>query len=336
MERLNLTLFFDSEMSRRTCLRALAAGVAALSPLAVSTPAGAQRLGRINMGYMKIADLSPMFIGLDKGYFKEVGVDLNLTSMVGGAAIAPALASGSLNIGWSNTTSITIGVSKGFDFKFVCNGALNARGGNDAFGFVVHKDSGISSARDLAGKTVASNTLNNLPHLSGLFWIDHNGGDSSRVKWVEVPIPQMEAALANKKIDGFVTTEPFITVATSPGHPGKLMGHPLSEMAPRVLIASYFSSDAWIEKNADKVKAFIAAISKGITYHNEHKEEAKAVIAKWSGLRPELVGQMKMPAFEVAMKESDIQVQADLALKYRMIERRVAAKELISRHAPMA
>ena len=26
-------------------------------------------------------------------------------------------------------------------------------------------------------------------------WIDNNGGDSSKVKWVEVPFPQMESAV---------------------------------------------------------------------------------------------------------------------------------------------
>ena len=66
--------------------------------------------------------------------------------MVGGAEIQPALASGAINIGWTNVISMGQGHAQGFDFRFVANGAINKRGTNDVFGFLVRQDSPIKTA----------------------------------------------------------------------------------------------------------------------------------------------------------------------------------------------
>src|SRR6266581_476621 len=75
------------------------------------------------------------------------GVEVNLAAMVGGAEIQPALASGAINIGWTNVISMGQGHAQGFDFRFVANGAINKRGTNDVFGFLVRQDSPIKSAK---------------------------------------------------------------------------------------------------------------------------------------------------------------------------------------------
>src|SRR5262245_23214021 len=83
---------------------------------------------KLQVGTMKIGDLSPFFIADERGFFKDAGLDLAITAMVGGAAINPALASGALNIGWSNVISIYQGHLEGFDYRFIANGAINKRG----------------------------------------------------------------------------------------------------------------------------------------------------------------------------------------------------------------
>jgi ABC-type nitrate/sulfonate/bicarbonate transport system substrate-binding protein len=90
---------------RRQLLRgAVAASAAAVLPgdLALAQT-------KLNFGYMKIGDLSPFFMATEKGFFKEAGLDITLASMVGGAAIQPALASGAINIGWTNVVSMCQG-----------------------------------------------------------------------------------------------------------------------------------------------------------------------------------------------------------------------------------
>jgi NitT/TauT family transport system substrate-binding protein len=288
---------------------------------------------KLQIGTMKIGDLSPFFIAQERGFFKDAGLDINATAMVGGAMIGPALASGALNIGWSNIVSVYQGYLEGFDYRFIANGAINKRGTNDVFGFQVATDSPIKSAKDLAGKTIATNTLSNIVQASGQHWLDHNGGDSSKVKWVEVPFPQMEPALVQKHIDAFVAVEPFVTVPSEINKKTKVLGYPLGGIAPRLLIASYFSSEAWIQKNADAVKMFITALGRGIDAHNANPEEAKAIIAKNTGLKPEFLQLMALPAFEKRILESDLQPIMDVAVKYKLIGKKFPPRDVISKLA---
>ena len=315
-------------LTRREFLGAAgAAGVTALLPWD-----RAMAQSKVNLGYMKIGDLSPLFMALEKQFFKDAGVEVNLAAMVGGAEIQPALASGAINIGWTNVVSMGQGHAQGFDFRFVANGAINKRGTNDVFGFLVRPDSPIKSAKELEGKTVATNNVRNIIHAAGLHWIDANGGDSSKVKWVEIPFPQIAPALVNKQIDAFVAVEPFVTVPTKVQKQARVLGYMLGGIAPRLLIASYFGSEAWIGKNVETVKAFVSAINRGIDAHNANLDEARAMIAKYTGLKPEFLKEMPLPAFEKKLLVSDIEPMLEVGVRYKFIDKKVPAGELISRH----
>jgi len=321
-------------LTRREFLDKAAKGIAAAGTLILPWDLALAQT-KLHIGTMKIGDLSPFFFALDRGFFKDSGLDVNVTAMVGGAAIAPALASGALNIGWSNVVSIYQGHLEGFDYRFIANGAVNKRATNDVFGFQVAEDSPVKSAKDLHGKTIATNTLRNIIHVSGLHWIDNNGGDSSTVKWVEVPFPQMEALLVKKHIDAFIAVEPFVTVPSKVNRKTRVLGYPLGGIAPRLLIASYFCSEAWIQKNADAVKVFVAALNRGIDAHNANPEEARRTIAKHTGLKPDFLKVMALPAFERRILESDLQPMMDVAFHYKLIGRKFPPREVISKFAPV-
>ena len=328
MRKINVGIDLTA-FTRRQFLKAAVGGLAAAGGAVLPFQAAAQ--SKLNVGYMKIGDLSPFFLAMEKEFFKGAGLDINLASMVGGAAIMPALASGSINIGWSNVISIYQGHLQGFDFRFVANGAINKRSTNDVFGVCVSPDSPIKSGKDLEGKTVAVNTLRNIMHGATAHWIDANGGDSSKVKWVEIPFPQMAPALVNKQVDAYGAVEPFVTVPVL-NKQARLLGRQLGAMSPRLIIASYFGSEAWIAKNIPVVKGFVAALNRGIDAHNANPDEAKAVLAKHTGLKPELFKDMPLPAFEKRILESDFQPMLDVALRYKFVERKFPISEVISRH----
>jgi NitT/TauT family transport system substrate-binding protein len=288
---------------------------------------------KLQVGTIPIGDLSPFFIAQEKGFFKEAGLDITTVPMAGGAAIQPALASGALNIGWSNVVSTFQGHLEGFDYRFITNGAIAKRATNEVFGVLVAADSPIKSAKELDGKTIASNTLSNITQAVGQHWIDHNGGNSSKVKWVEIPFPQMEPALVQKHIDAFVAVEPWVTVPSEVNKKARVLGHPVGGIAPRFMIASFFSSEAWIQKNGDAVKAFVAGWDRGVDAHNANLEEAKAAIAKYTKLSPDVMKLVTLSAFEKKILESDLQPIMDVALKYKLIGKKFPPRDVISKLA---
>ena len=110
------------------------------------------------------------------------------------------------------------------------------------------------------------------------------------------------------------------------------LGRQLGAIVPRLLIASYFGSEAWIGKNVPPVKAFISALNRGIDAHNANLDEAKAVLAKHTGQKPELLKDMPLPAFEKNLLESDLQPMLDVAARYKFVGRKFPLSEVISRH----
>jgi NitT/TauT family transport system substrate-binding protein len=293
----------------------------------------AQTKGKL--GYMKIVDNAAMFMAMEKGFFKAEGLEIETVPMAGGAVIVQGVTSGDLQFGWTNVISLYQAVVEGFDFKLIAGGATNVRGTNETNAIEVLKDSPLKSAKDLEGKTVAVNTLNNIVHLMAMAWVDKNGGTSSKIKFVEIPFPQMEPALVAGKVDAISVQEPFAAAAARKPEV-RVLSNPWGDVVPKFLIASWFASDKWIQKNKPTGQAFVRAINRGIDAIHADKEGGRSAMIKWSGLNPDMVGKIGLPLFEKAVSEKDVQVTIDLTLKYKLISQAIKAREVISDIAPKA
>jgi NitT/TauT family transport system substrate-binding protein len=316
-------------ITRRRFLSRLSIAIAGL-PLMPGF-SGAQAKGKL--GYMKIVDNAALFMGLEKGFFKAEGLELETVPLAGGAAIINGVTSGDLQFGWSNVISLYQAHVEGFDFKFIAAGATNVKGKNESHAILVGKNSPIKTAKDLEGKTVAVNTLNNIVHLMAMAWIDKNGGASAKVKFVEVPFPQMEAALGAGKIDAVSIHEPFATAALQKGD-ARLLAQPWGDVLPKFMIASWFASEKWLAKNRATAQRFVRAINRGIDAIHADAEASRAAMIKWAGLNPDLAGKIGLPIFEKGISEKDLQATIDLTLKYKLIARGFKAREVISDLAP--
>ena len=319
------------KLGRRQFLTKVAVGMTGLTLPRISAWAQAKS----KLGYMKIVDGTAMFMAMEKGYFKAEGLEIDPVPMAGGAVIVQGVTSGDLQFGWTNVISLYQAVVEGFDFKLIAGGATNVRGSNETHAIEVLKDSSIKAAKDLEGKTVAVNTLNNIVHLMAMAWVDKNGGNSSKVKFVEIPFPQMEPALIAGKIDAISVQEPFASAAARRPEI-RVLANPWGDVVPKFLIASWFASDKWIQKNKATAQAFVRAINRGIDAIHADKEGARAAMIKWSGLSPDMVGKIGYPLFEKGLSEKELQVTIDLTLKYKMIPRALKALDVISDIAPKA
>jgi NitT/TauT family transport system substrate-binding protein len=197
----------------------------------------------------------------------------------------------------------------------------------------VLKTSPIKGAHDLEGKTVAVNTLNNIAHLMDMAWIDKQGASSSKVRFVEVPFPQMEAALIGGKIDAISVAEPFATAAVEKGQT-RVLAHAWGDVLPKFLIAGWFASETWIAKNKDTGQAFVRAISRGVAAIHADPEGSRAAMVKWTGLNPDVAGKIAWPVFETGISQQDLQTTIDLTQKYQLISRSIKAPDVISDLAP--
>lgn len=317
------------KMTRRNFVTTLSLGLAGV-PLTRGMSRGQTRS---KLGYMKIVDNAAMFVAMEKGFFKAEGLELETLPLAGGAPIINGVVSGDLQFGWTNVISLYQARTEGFDFKLLAGGATNVKASKESHTIQVAKSSPIKSARDLEGKTVAVNTLNNIVHLMAMAWIDKNGGSSSKVKFVEVPFPQMDATLNAGKVDAISVHEPFATAAQEKSGT-RVLAQPWGEVLPKFLIASWFASDKWLAKNKETGQAFVRAIGRGIDAIRADAEGSRAAMVKWAGLNPDLAGKIGLPAFEKSISEKDLQSTIDLTVKYKLIPKALKAQEVISDLAP--
>ncbi len=313
------------KVSRRNFLAKVTVGMAGLS---LWRDFGwAQAKGKL--GYMKIVDNAAMFVAIEKGFFKTEGLELDTVPMAGGAVIVQGVTSGDLQFGWSNVISLYQAHVEGFDFKLIAGGATNVRGTNETHAIIVGKDSAIKRAKDLEGKTVAVNTLNNIVHLMAMAWVDKNGGNSRKIKFVEVPFPQMAPVLIAGKVDAISVHEPFAAAAARRPET-RVLSNPWGDVLAKFLIASWFASEKWIQKNKPVAQSFVRAVNRGVDAIHADPEGARRAMIKWAGLNPDMVTKIGLPLFEKGIHEKDLQVTMDLTYKYKMISRPLKAKEVLS------
>jgi NitT/TauT family transport system substrate-binding protein len=134
-----------------------------------------------------------------------------------------------------------------------------ARTAQDPSGLLVSAGSGIHSAAGLAGKTIAVNALDSLSEVTAEAAIDKAGGDSAKVKFVELPIPQMIAAVQRGQVSGAAMTEPYVTQGNEAGLVDLLPI--LSKTIPGAPAIVYIASKAYAASHPAIVNAFAASIT---------------------------------------------------------------------------
>lgn len=280
------------------------------------------------LGVMPIADCIQAFIADDQGYFKEQGLEVTMQFMRGGAEIAPAVAGGSLDAGWSNMVSVSLAHARGIDFVFFTPGALETPN-NRVHRILVNKDSGLTSLKDLEGKTAAVNTLDNIPYVAFATSLQKAGADLQKVSFVEVPFPNMLAALGEGKVDAAIVPEPFATVGLSGGAVTELDAAPFAALGDRTFVASWFASDKWLQANADVAKRFVTALNKANQFFVQNPTEGRKILLKYTQLSDELASQIILPAFEGDIKTADLQPVIEAATQLGLLQKSFPAQEII-------
>ena len=284
----------------------------------------------LNVGVIPIADVAPLYLGMDKGFFEEENLKIVPKLAEGGAAIVPAVLAGDDQIGFSNTTSLIIAASKDLPIQIISQGVLAGESTEQAWdGVVVPKGSDIETITDLEGKTVAVNTLNNVSQIVVNTALEKAGGDPSKVKYVEVPFPDMNAALESDRVDAAFQVEPGYSGGLAAG--SRNISNAYEEMAPNYTVATYFTSKQYIAENRDVVDRFARAMQKSLEYAAGHDDEVRAIVGTYTEIPQEVIDKMKLPVWKSDLNEPTIEQTIEAATKYGFIDEAPSLDDLILR-----
>ncbi|AZQ38402.1 nitrate ABC transporter substrate-binding protein [Streptomyces cyaneochromogenes] len=290
---------------------AAAAGCGSSSGTGGASSAAGDKTTQVKVGIIPIVDVAPLYLGQQKGFFSSRGIDLKMETAQGGAAIIPGVVSGQFQFGFSNVTSLMIAQTKGVPIKSVVNGtASTGDTGKDISGVAVKEDSPIKSAKELAGKTVAVNTLQNIGDTTVREVVRKDGGDPSKVKFVEMPFDQMPAALDGGQVDAAWVGEPALTIAKGQG--ARVVASPFAETDPNLTIATYFASTKLAQENPDLVKKFTEAVTESLNYASEHPDEARQIVTTYTKIDGEVLKKLTLPTWPAEYDMASLEKLASL------------------------
>lgn len=279
-----------------------------------------QDMVTLKVGILPIADMAPLYLGMDLGYFEEEGLVIEPEFAQGGAAIVPAVLNNDFQIGFSNNVSLMLARQNNVPIQVIANAVYAASedsGADNPNAIMVTPDSGITSLEDLAGKTVAITTLNNLGDVTVRATLENNGIDSSTVQFVEMPFPDMNGALESGAVDAAWHAEPFITMGEAQGFVS--LADPMYESSPGQSIALFFAAESWLAENADVAERFQRAMERSLQAAEDDPDAAREIIKTYSPSPAEVIDQIALASWGPEINVESLREVGALAAQFGVL-----------------
>ncbi|HTO29785.1 MAG TPA: ABC transporter substrate-binding protein [Pararhizobium sp.] len=245
----------------------------------LSTPAAAA--DEVKLRYLASqGGLSAYELAAELDYFDGTGITLeNIGYAGGGPASLIALASGDVEIGSAASAAVLNSIIGGNDF--VAAYPSNGINSDVQSIFYVLDDSPIKDIKDIAGKSIAVNTLG--AHLDYTIReaLHSVGLPTDAANQVVVPGPQLEQVLRSRQVDiaafGYWQTT-FEGVARKNGGLRAIFDDTdvLGEIAGGFVVLSRDFAD----KHPEASKIFVEQSARALDYAREHPEETRKIFAK--------------------------------------------------------
>ncbi len=291
--------------------KVLQTGAAALGVMGMPAIVRAQSGPKIRIGFWPVAAGLPFFAAIEKGYFKQAGLDVEPLKFAGAQQVMEAMLSGRSDGSSNGTGSANLGIGEIAQpglFKIFATNPSNAKFVLDEF--IVPKDSPVKTMADLKGKKIGSGPgIQNVTLCKTM--LERAGASGTTV--VELPIGQHVASLVAGQVDACYTLEPTGTI-------GRMNG--TTRVLEAGVVAKYILGDAmapwhggaasltteFITKNPDVAKKFIAAYAKGIELVRTQPAEARQYMKGYTAFEGPLTGEVPLASYMLynEFKPSDV------------------------------
>jgi NitT/TauT family transport system substrate-binding protein len=258
-------------------------GAAGAGTSSAGTPAS---VTNVTLGYVPYSDDASLFYAQDSGIFAKHGLNVSFVAQASPVAVEASMASGTEQFGFITTPVLVNLATKGVGVKCVStvDGNEPTNPADDTTVLVAAKGSGITSVKDLAGKSVAEVQLTSLNSLSVQVLAKQAGISPSSIHQIAIPFPQMPAALAQGRVQAAVIVAPFTATALAEG--ATVLGHPNQELFPNGTLTCLDAMGSYISAHPAIVSEFRAAMNESVTYSATHQDVVKQTLIKGLGLTP--------------------------------------------------
>ncbi|MCU1639260.1 MAG: nitrate transporter substrate-binding protein [Microbacteriaceae bacterium] len=274
----------------------------------------------ITVGTLPAGDYAPLYLAEQEGFFDEEGLDVTIEVIAGGAVGVTQLVSGDLQFSSATWTNVLLAVSQGLELQVVREGTDSSKEGINAI--IVAEDSGIDSIEDLRGMAVSVNTLASATEIQVRDCFSTAGLEPGDYELVEVPFPEVGAAVSQGRVAAGLVPEPFITIGASQGLVSILAPSVCNEDQENSPLVNWNASREYAEENPEVVAAFVRAMDKATELVLNDPDALVEILSTFTTLTPELAAAITSPSF-VLDGTPDIEgaeLTMELMLEYGLLE----------------
>ena len=213
---------------------------------------------------------APQYVAIEKGYFEDEGIALELTNGMGADNVMTAVVSGEADIGFMGSESSIYVYQEGAKDYIVNFAQLTNRAGN--FLVAKTKDDSFDWSK-LKGKTVLGGRDGGMPEMVFEYILEKNNMDPTTDLSIDQSIDfgSTAAAFSGGQGDFTIEFEPHATLLEQKGD-GYVVAS-LGEESGYVPYTSFSAKKSYLEKNPETIQAFTDALQKGMDYVQEHSAE---------------------------------------------------------------
>jgi NitT/TauT family transport system substrate-binding protein len=318
--------------------RVVAVVIVALLLLATGA-GGAQPAQKVKLGVLKLTSSAVLFLGVEKGYFKEFGVEPELVYFQAAQPIAVALASGDIQVGATGLTAGLYNIVTGGVRIWIVADKGREWPDHNLTALVVRKDlydAGVRSMRDLKGKKIGVTQIGSTFHYNIGRYLEKEGMALTDVELVPLQaLPALNDALAARRVDAVATAEPFVSRLEASGS-GRIIvntGDTFPWQIATVMYSDAFASD----------RARAVAFMKGYVKASRHYfdavlrkasgpayDEVVAITAKYTGAAPDLIRRgFPYQDRDGRLMPGDVGRQTAWWHKHGLVKRPIAEKDIV-------
>lgn len=280
---------------------------------------GGKTSTKVKVALLPIADVLPIYAGMKEGLFADEGIEIEPLPTDGGGPGIPATLAGEVQFGFSNPVSVMQAAEKGLPVVVVANANIVGDTKRQVSVLAVKGDSAIRRAADLNGKTIGISSLNNISEAVVRNAIDQGGGDPSQARFIEIPMPEMGAALQAGRVDAVSTAEPYTTTILDEG--ARAVLEPYRELPPQTSVAVYYTSRSYAEQHPDVIKGFVRAMNKSLEYTEKHEQEARSLLESYTKIDPDLAKRISLWSWRPELTPDSLTPTGNLAVEYGLLEK---------------
>jgi NitT/TauT family transport system substrate-binding protein len=307
-------------IARRRFLSGLAA-----APLAGALPSAARADSAVRFLIVQSEQSAAPVFAEREGFFKNAGLDVAVTQLANGASVVAAVLGGAADVGVSNPVSLAVAHQHGAPLVAFSPTAYYTKKSPTSL-LLVAKNSTIRSGKDLTGKTIAVNGLQNTPQFATELWIDRTGGDSKSVKFIEMHYTEMPSALNSGRVDAAFSAEPALTPALATT---RVLADAYGAVAPQFLTGVFITTTSYAQQNPQVVERLAGALRESSRWANAHPDETAEIASSFTKVDAAVLRHMIRTRYAERIAPEDLQPLIDLAARYGLLTNPFPARELI-------